>query len=55
MRFASGSRLGRVTLRRIVIPLTVVATTAAVAIGGYYAFAPHTQAASAPTTARAWG
>jgi hypothetical protein len=48
MRFASGSRLGRVTLRRLVVPLTVVATIAAVVIGAYYAFAPHTQAASAP-------
>ena len=48
MRFASGSHLGRVTLRRLVVPITVVATIAAVAIGGYYVFAPHTQAASAP-------
>jgi hypothetical protein len=47
MRFASDSHLGRVTLRRLAVPLTIVATIA-VAIGGYYAFAPHTQAASAP-------
>src|SRR5215831_7186884 len=48
MRFASGPHLGRVTLRRFVVPLTVVATIAAVVIGAYYAFAPRTQAASAP-------
>ncbi len=48
MRFASGSHLGKVTLRRLVVPLTAVATIAAVVIGAYYAFAPRTQAASAP-------
>jgi hypothetical protein len=48
MRFASGSNLGRVTFRRIVVPFTVVATMVALAIGGYYTFAPHTQAAGAP-------
>jgi hypothetical protein len=37
-----------VTLRRFVVPLTVVVTIAAVVIGAYYAFAPRTQAASAP-------
>src|SRR5689334_7759575 len=48
MRFASGPHLGRVTLRRLVVPITVVATIAAVVIGAYYALAPRTQAASAP-------
>ncbi len=48
MRFASGPHLGRATLRRLVVPITAVATIAAVVIGAYYAFAPRTQAASAP-------
>ena len=48
MRFASGPYFGKVTLRRLVVPITAVATIAAVVIGAYYAFAPRTQAASAP-------